>query len=142
MIHGVEGYDALHVRRRELEQLRNFRHGIFAHPAAIVLDHPERRQQRRHLRWIARQQLLELLPACTDEHRLVRLVGMTMMRGIRRRFDAPHFTTHLSISPMTMSMLALIAITSDSRWPSTIFGIADKFTNEGGRIRHRTGFDV
>jgi hypothetical protein len=43
---------------------------------------------------------------------------------------------------MTMSMLALIAITSESKCPSTIFGIAERFTNDGGLMRHRTGFDV
>ena len=42
--------------------------------------------------------------------------------------------THRSISPITMSMLALIAITSESECPSTIFGIADKFTNDGGTV--------
>jgi len=43
---------------------------------------------------------------------------------------------------MTISMLALIAMTSDSRWPSTIFGMADRFTNDGGRMRQRTGLEV
>ena len=40
-----------------------------------------------------------------------------------------------------MSIDALMAMTSDKRWPSTIRGIADRFTNDGGRMRHRTGFD-
>ena len=43
---------------------------------------------------------------------------------------------------MTMSMLALMAMTSERRCPSTIFGIAERFTNAGGRMRQRTGFDV
>ena len=64
---------------------------------------------------------------------------------VRGRVHLTHLVVggaHRSISPITMSMLALIAITSLSRWPSTIFGIAERFTNDGGRMRQRTGFEV
>ena len=63
--------------------------------------------------------------------------------GICGRLDATHFVNaHRSISPITISILALMAITSERRCPSTIFGIAERFTNDGGRMRQRTGFDV
>jgi len=40
---------------------------------------------------------------------------------------------------MTISTLALMAITSDSSAPSHIVGRLARLMNEGGRIRHRTG---
>src|SRR5262249_22950638 len=101
---------------------------VLAHPATVLLHHPERGQQRRHLRGIAREQLVELSPPLSLEDRLIGFVRLGR--------------AHRSISPMTMSMLALIAITSESRWPSTIFEIAARFTNDGVRMRQRTGLDV
>jgi len=64
--------------------------------------------------------------------------GQPALRGRRRAAGS----AHRSISPMTMSMLALMAMTSESKWPSTILGIAERFTKDGGRIRQRTGLDV
>src|SRR6476661_3013227 len=145
VVHRVERHDALHVRRREIEHLGHLGHRVAAHPAALFLHDPERREQRRHLLRVAREELVELgAPRAGEDGdvrtRLVKTVGQIAGSAL-----APHLVTrraHRSISPMTMSMLALIAITSDNRWPSTIFGIADRFTNDGGRMRQRTGFDV
>ena len=55
VVHRVERDHALHVRRRELEQLRDLDHRLLAHPAALALHHPERGQQRRHLGRVARR---------------------------------------------------------------------------------------
>jgi len=49
---------------------------------------------------------------------------------------------HRSISPITISTLALMAMTSDNRAPSQSRGSAARLMNDGGRIRHRTGFAV
>src|SRR5690606_21080966 len=141
VVHGVERDHALHVCGRDLGQLGHFRHGLLAHPAAVFLHHPWRGKQCCHPGWIAREEFLELCPARTNEHGLVRLVGCgNMWRKLRPRLTGT--AAHLSISPITMSMLALMAITSDSRCPSTIFGMADRFTKAGGRMRQRTGFAV
>jgi hypothetical protein len=43
---------------------------------------------------------------------------------------------------MTISTLAMMAITTASRAPSHIFGRLDRLMNEGGLIRQRTGFAV
>ena len=90
----------------------------------------------------------QLLAAFANENWLVRLamrVRVALVSGVRLGVDTPHLLGRghqRSISPMTMSMLALIAMTSDKRCPSTIFGIAARLTNDGGRMRQRTGFDV
>jgi len=52
------------------------------------------------------------------------LVAVTVGGGAGRRRSV----AHRSISPITMSIEALIAMTSESRCPSTIFGIAERFT--------------
>src|SRR2546426_12722925 len=64
--------------------------------------------------------------------------GLVLL-GARRRV-CRH--AHRSTSPMTMSTDALIAIRSLNRWPSAILGSAERWMNDGGRIRHRTGFAV
>jgi hypothetical protein len=43
---------------------------------------------------------------------------------------------------MTMSTLALMAITSDSSAPSHIRGRLDRLMKDGGRMRHRAGLAV
>src|SRR5687768_340362 len=138
VIHRVESHHALHVCGRELEDFGDLSHRVFGDPASHSLHDPERRQKRRHLRGITPQQSVELLARSASEYRNVRLVPMTVVRREIGRLDAGH----RSISPITMSMLALIAITSDSRCPSTIFGIAERLMKDGGLILQRTGFDV
>src|SRR5512146_2319490 len=54
---------ALHVRWRELEHLGYFGHRVFTHPPSLVLHHPQRGQERRHLGRIARQHLVQLFAA-------------------------------------------------------------------------------
>jgi exopolyphosphatase/guanosine-5'-triphosphate,3'-diphosphate pyrophosphatase len=64
----------------------------------------------------------------SDEDRLVFLLD------VRR--------AHRSISPMTMSTLALIAITSDNSTPSQSLGRQARLMKDGGRMRQRTGLAV
>ena len=47
-----------------------------------------------------------------------------------------------STSPITMSTLALIAMTSEWSAPSHMVGRLERLMNEGGRIRQRTGLLV
>ena len=71
------------------------------------------------------------------------LVRSRVMRCKVWRFEPAYRAfAQRSISPMTMSMLALMAMTSESKCPSTIFGIAARFTKDGGRMRQRTGLAV
>ena len=77
---------------------------------------------------VLRIQRLEARQDLAGEDRRVRRVGV----GVRG-------PAHRSISPMTMSTLALMAITSDSSAPSHIRGSAERLRNEGGRMRQRTG---
>src|SRR5687767_40063 len=133
VVHRVEGDHALHVRRREVEGFRDFGHPFLADPAARVLNEPQRGQERGHLGGVARQDVVELLATLSDEDGFI---------SRRRTSHVRRLGVHRSISPMTISMLALMAMTSESRWPSTIFGIADRFTKDGGRMRQRTGLDV
>jgi len=147
VVHGVKRDDALHVGGGQLEDLSDLGHRPFTHPPTLALHDPERGEQHGHLRWVSRQQRIELRAGGRREHGTV-FLGVPMAaitvrcvtgRGVRRAYLGGR---HRSISPITMSMLALIAITSDRRCPSTIFGIADRFTNDGGRMRQRTGFEV
>ena len=46
VVHRVERHHALHVRRREAEHLGHLRHRRLGDPAARLLHHPERGQQR------------------------------------------------------------------------------------------------
>src|SRR5215208_2037107 len=146
VVHRVERDHAAHVRRRQAEEARHLDHGVSAHPPAVLLHHPERREERRHFRGVVREELVELGAARADEHRpvwgSVRVVPRRQLGGRDLLPHVPGRVAHRSISPMTMSMLALMAMTSESRWPSTIFGIAERFTNAGGRMRHLTGFEV
>ena len=48
VIHGVERHHAFHVRRSQFKQRGDFLQAVFAHPAAFILQYPERRQQCRH----------------------------------------------------------------------------------------------
>ena len=127
VVHRVEGDHALHVGRRELEDRRHFGHRRVAHPAALFLHDPKAGRSAAILVGIMR----------SAAHR-ARRVGR--QRRPARMLDGRG--AHRSISPMTISMLALMAITSDSRWPSTILGIAERLTNDGGRMRQRTGLAV
>jgi len=147
VVHGVESHHSLHVRRSQVEKTRDLDHSFLAYPAALALNDPERRQQRRHFRWIPFEKVVELALHFTREDRHVRLVSRFVVRCVIRRLDAADQLglgggRQRSISPMTMSMLALMAMTSERRWPSTIFGIAARLTKEGGRIRQRTGLAV
>src|SRR2546422_6297231 len=80
---------------------------------------------------IYRLQLGEDLPG---EHRLI-LFHPGLVGGARAH-------AHRSTSPITMSTDALMAIKSESRCPSAIFGSAARLMNDGGRIRQRTGLAV
>ncbi len=126
VIHRIEAHNSRYIRGRQIQHLGDFGHRLFAHPAAIFLHHPKRWQEPCHLAGISREKLGKFFLPLAGEDRCVRFV----------------VRVHRSISPMTMSIDALIAMTSDRRCPSTIFGIAERFTKLGGRIRQRAGFDV
>src|SRR3954468_2333946 len=99
MIHGVERHDALHIGRRQLERLGDLDHPFLTHPAALVLHHPERRQERRHLRGIALENFIELATtrASCRKHELVRLVLMSHVAvdGVSRRMQIAGFALDL-----------------------------------------------
>src|SRR5262249_25950147 len=136
----------------------------------LVLHHPQRRQQGRWPIRIACDELFDLLPtrASLREHGLVRPMFVVSVAGSRleslsvgrspfsgrakvfrrarrllsaRRLSPVARRRHRSISPMTISIDALIAMTSDNMCPSTMREIAARFTNDGGRMRQRTGLD-
>src|SRR5207245_9899762 len=94
-------------------------------PAALLLRQPQRGQQGGLLRRVARADLLQPLQRLAGEDGRVFL-----------RLDCAHRST----SPITMSTDALIAIKSLRRCPAAIFGSDDRLMNDGGRMRHRTGF--
>ena len=68
---------------------------------------------------------------------VVRYASLAMIRDAL----GPAQTLRRHVPPL-LFLLALIAMTSDNRWPSTIFGMALRFTNDGGRMRQRTGLAV
>src|SRR5205807_6238228 len=103
--------------------LRDFRHVAVGDPAAIALHQPQGRQQRGLSGGIPREDLVQLGAGAARENGLV-FLGL----------DA-----HRSISPITISTDALIAIRSESRCPSAIFEMAARLMKEGGRMRQRTG---
>src|SRR6476661_705568 len=144
VIHRVESHDTLHVGRRQLENLGHLGHAVFTDPAALALNDPQCREKRGHLRRITSEKSIELLACLADEDwRVLRVVSGSVMRCHVGRLETAHFPgAHRSISPITMSMLALIAMTSERRCPSTIFGIAARLMNDGGLMRQRTGFEV
>src|SRR5215213_11030640 len=104
VVHGVEGHHALDVRRHEIEHVGHFADRRLGDPAAYLLHHPERGQKARLLGRVEREQLLEPCAGLADEHRLVRNRSRAMGAGCS-------VIAHRSTSPMTMSMLALMAMT-------------------------------
>src|SRR2546421_13087193 len=102
--------------------------------AALVLRQPQGWEQRSLFGGIALEQHLQLLEDLHGEYRLI-LFGLGVVGRARAH-------AHRSTSPITMSTDALMAIRSESRCPSAIFGSAARLMNDGGRIRQRTGFAV
>src|SRR2546427_7960023 len=86
------------------------------------------------LRGVAGEDRLQLGEDLPGEHRLI-LFHPGLVGGARAH-------AHRSTSPITMSTDALMAIKSESRCPSAIFGSAARLMNDGGRIRQRTGLAV
>ena len=69
--------------------------------------------------------------------RLAREDGPVLFGAGRRVVDV-----HRSISPMTMSTDALMAMRSLNRRPSAILAIDARLMKDGGRMRQRTGLAV
>src|SRR5438105_11447585 len=110
VVHGVECHHSLHVRGREFEYSRDLHHSFFTNPTALALHDPQRRKKRRHLRRIALEQLVELLLYVAGENSDVRPLSATIVGcviGGLRTADKLGRRRQRSISPMTMSMLAL-----------------------------------
>ena len=132
MVHRVERDHALYIGRCELQHSRNFLDGRLRDPAPRLLYHPERRQQTGLLGGVILEELLETCAGIADEHRCMR-------SGVRPVASVSH---HRSTSPITISTLALIAMTSESKAPSHILGRLERLMNDGGRMRQRTGLLV
>jgi hypothetical protein len=63
----VERHHAFDVRGRDVELVCAEAHHVFADEAVLLLAQMEKRNERRHLRWIAGQNLCELLLAVFGE---------------------------------------------------------------------------
>ena len=69
-------------------------------------------------------------------HRGLLLVGRVLGHFTRKaRFG--RFSNHRSISPNTISIVPMIATTSDSMWPLTTSSIIAKWAKPGARIFRR-----
>src|SRR5207253_601421 len=98
-------------------------------PAPHLLHDPERGQEARLLGRVPGEERIQPLAIGSDEHRFV---GCPLGGGA---VGACLLCGHRSTSPITMSTLALMAMTSDSNAPSHIFGRLARLMNDGGRIR-------
>src|SRR5690606_4209841 len=126
VVHGVEGHHTTYVGRGDFQVERDLVDCFRGDPAVRLLRHPQRRQEQRLTSRILRRHRLE--------------PGTTL--GCEDGAGRCNVFAHLSTSPITISILALIAITSDKSAPSQSLGRTERLMNDGGLIRQRTGFAV
>ena len=128
--HRVERGDAEHLGLGQPHALGHEPQGRRRQPAPLPLRDPQHGHHGGALHRVARQRVGDFG---------LRLLGPRQGRGT---LDGHHgAVAHRSISPSTMSMLPIAAITSAISLPSTITGSACRFTNEGERIFMRQGRD-
>src|SRR6266511_1558957 len=116
--HGVEARYGLHLGCLQSQEVGHLLQSLAGHPALHRLHQVQERHDGR------------ALPA-------VRIPGQDAL-GIRPELRREH-RHQRSTPPMTGSTLAMAAMTSATRPPSTIDGTAWRLTNEGSRIRTRYG---
>ena len=61
------------------ERVADLAHGVLTDPAAVLLHHPQRRQERRALGRVTREKLIQLLPAVAGEDGFV---GLGVVHGL------------------------------------------------------------